>query len=1075
LISELESTMNTFRKLLLSVIVPVLFCAYSLNVAAQEFSEEEVNRLIENLDTQDELQYEATVDTLSAFGLPAVPTLINALESDIFLVQRGVRKALAGMGEPVVPAMLDAMESSSPQIRRNAARTLVDEDLNDSLIYAEAIHYALLKALSDPDERVRVSAGKALWEMTDESAAPSFEDDDKQSVFLTNLVKKLSDPDRDVRASAVQSLSVAVDTEPQTSISDLVSDLTTALNDESPYVRRIAAYTLGRIGEPAYVAIPQLIQALDDPDPMVRSATAWAFQDIGALAKEAMPQLQSLLNDPDLSVRGHAAMALAILGDSSEPVIRALREALKFPDEDTREQAAFTLGLVGQSGQVAFPELQELLKDNFPEVRRAASLALGRIGEPAAAAVPGLVDAIDDSDPLVRTNTVRALGRMGEAANIAVPGLRGALDDSYPTVRAHAARSLGQLGYEPGKAIPELSRLLDDPNQLARQFSAEALAKMAIRLQDKSADMTQGELGKAVSNLDVARQGLETAAATDKENANEYRDALGTVNLTIAALNTERYGLFYRLFENKLLMGIVAYLVLLPIFWWLLLWLRPLWLFHVNHALEPYEFAAPRALSEKNRFSTRYILLAGFYYYHPRVLDAWVKSQLPTIRDTFRSKTPAKLHGANISLPITLDGVLSTAPSASDLVPTFSRQPSCLLIWGEGGSGKTFLATETARMAMAEDENQRLTQHPMFPILLDQEIGSKPAKGEKAKNDAPSPLVEVVRGRLQNLTHSPEPLSAGVVTALLKRPSILLVVTDLSEKSKASQEQIRPELPDFPVNALVVTSRVDELLGQVMKTTIHTQRISAAQYPSLLESYVTTLGKDGLFDESGYAEAGHEFSRIVGRYKVPVLFAELHAERTITARESATGTTVSPGEPALPGNVPELIFSYLNEINPGIDVEYFHDTAYLIAWESLKEYLRPQTVKRKNILDILGGGEDAEEQLKYLAGDLNIMETVGASKGRYRFNMELFAEYFAAMHLIETRGSDEASWREFLQLADGIPGAPATVNDFLQALRLCCQSSVQQVPGFLLDELSSRIDSGTVPTGEAATVSGTES
>jgi hypothetical protein len=177
----------------------------------------------------------------------------------------------------------------------------------------------------------------------------------------------------------------------------------------------------------------------------------------------------------------------------------------------------------------------------------------------------------------------------------------------------------------------------------------------------------------------------------------------------------------------------------------------------------------------------------------------------------------------------------------------------------------------------------------------------------------------------------------------------------------------------------------------------------------------------------------------------------------------------------LPGNVPELIFSYLNEINPGIDVEYLHDTAYLIAWESLKESLRPQIVKRKSILDILGGGEDAEEQLKYLAGDLNIMETVGASKSRYRFTLELFAEYFAAMHLIETRGNDEASWREFLQLADGIPGAPATVQDFLQALRLCCQSSVQQVPGFLLDDLSSRIDGGPVPTGEATTVSGTES
>ena len=1056
--------MNTFRRRPLAVIAPFLLCLYCLNIAAQESPEEDIHRLIGDLNTQDELRYEAAIDSLEAIGLPAVPSLIKAFESDNFMVRRGVRDAVAGIGEPAVPALLEAMESGSPQVRSIAAEALVTSDLEDSFLYADAVHYALLKALSDPDQRVRVKAAKALWEMTDESASPNFKESDKREAALSALVKDLNDPERDVRASALQSLSTFVDIQPQFSLRDLVADLTTALDDESPHVRRIAAYTLGLIGEPAYASIPQLTQRLGDAEPIVRSAAAGAFADFGELAKDAIPQLESLLNDPDRIVRSDAAIALVQLGVISDRAVRELREALKYPDEDTREHAAFTLGLAGDSGEIAISELQEMLSDNYPEVRRAVTLALGRIGEPAGSAVSGLRAMLYDRDALVRTNAARALGRIGEAASSAVPDLQRALKDSSAAVRAHAARSLGQLGFEPAKSIPELSQLLNDPNQLARQFSAEAMAKMAVRLEEQEQGLTFNELGKGIATLELALQSLETAAATDKENADQYRNAIRTISLALTSLNTERYGIFYEFFENKLLVGIVAYLVLLPLFWWLLLWLRPLWLFKVNHALEPYEFAAPRALSEKNRFSTRYLLLAGFFYYHPRVLDAWVRTKLPTIRDSFQGKTTVESNRIRIPLPVTLDGETLTGLAASDLVPTFSRQPSCLLIRGEGGSGKTNLAIGIAHMAMAEDEKQCLSRHPMFPIMIDQEVAFDAGEGEKAKKKGPSPLVEIVRGQLQNLTHSPEPLSEGVVTALLKRPSILLIMTDLSERSDASREQIRPDLPDFPVNALAVTSRTEESLGQVMKTTLHPLRISAAQYPPFLEAYVTERSKTGLFGDGGYAETCQEFSRIVGRYQVPVLLARLHADSTIAAREAVTDTYELPGETMQSGDVLELIFSYLNEVNPGIDLESAYATARVVAWECLKASLRPQPVKRKDLLLALGE-EDAAERLKYLQKPLSMIQAVAATGSRYRFTLELLAEYFAAMHLIETRGNDEASWREFLQQADGIPGAPAAVRDFLQALRNCCLIATRQVPGFLLDELSSRINAGSTPAG----------
>jgi hypothetical protein len=48
-----------------------------------------------------------------------------------------------------------------------------------------------------------------------------------------------------------------------------------------------------------------------------------------------------------------------------------------------------------------------------------------------------------------------------------------------------------------------------------------------------------------------------------------------------------------------------------------------------------------------------------------------------------------------------------------------------------------------------------------------------------------------------------------------------VIITDLSELSQSTQSSIRPSSADFPANALVVTSRVEEVLAGVGKTVIH--------------------------------------------------------------------------------------------------------------------------------------------------------------------------------------------------------------------------------------------------------------
>jgi hypothetical protein len=65
-----------------------------------------------------------------------------------------------------------------------------------------------------------------------------------------------------------------------------------------------------------------------------------------------------------------------------------------------------------------------------------------------------------------------------------------------------------------------------------------------------------------------------------------------------------------------------------------------------------------------------------------------------------------------------------------------------------------------------------------------------------------------------------EPASAELVTRLLKRQRVLVIVLGFSELDQPTRSSIQPGNADFPANALVITSRVEEALGGASKTVI---------------------------------------------------------------------------------------------------------------------------------------------------------------------------------------------------------------------------------------------------------------
>jgi hypothetical protein len=74
----------------------------------------------------------------------------------------------------------------------------------------------------------------------------------------------------------------------------------------------------------------------------------------------------------------------------------------------------------------------------------------------------------------------------------------------------------------------------------------------------------------------------------------------------------------------------------------------------------------------------------------------------------------------------------SLAATSELLAKVFTRRRACLLIWGEGGSGKTSLACQLGRWALAEERSERLCEHVMLPVL----IGTTSTPGSAANRAA---------------------------------------------------------------------------------------------------------------------------------------------------------------------------------------------------------------------------------------------------------------------------------------------------------------------------------------------------
>jgi len=199
-------------------------------------------------------------------------------------------------------------------------------------------------------------------------------------------IPALRDRDETVRATAASSV---VFMRPR----EAVTALRPLLSDKMPFVRKEAAYALGKVGDP--LAAVELIRSMQrDKDREVRAAAAFALGTTGSI--DAVGPLTAALEkkptENDEFIRRSAARSIGQLAEN----VRGLNESSQTPEsflpERYKTAAMLDITDVAESFPV-FRSSEEVLKrvlldrSETDDTRREAAFALGAIGNPSSVAV----------------------------------------------------------------------------------------------------------------------------------------------------------------------------------------------------------------------------------------------------------------------------------------------------------------------------------------------------------------------------------------------------------------------------------------------------------------------------------------------------------------------------------------------------------------------------------------------------------------------------------------------------------------------------------------------------------------
>jgi len=409
---------------------------------------------------------------------------------------------------------------------------------------------------------------------------------------------------------------------------------------------------------------------------------------------------------------------------------------------------------------------------------------------------------------------------------------------------------------------------------------------------------------------------------------------------------------------------------------WLIYWFAPLRLLAIRSLLYKGETSVA-SLFKKLGVPVDYLLVIGFFVNKIRVLDAWTNANIESYQRYFLQLVSVNQRKTYVSRPIRIKGETFSSMTREEIFALFSSRRSLVWISGEGGSGKTTLALNIAKMLMSES---------VIPVLIE------PAsiRESKATN-----LSELARGILSAALDLEEAIEQPFFEALLRRKKIVIIFDSFSELSREQIGIVDPSNPGYFINSMIVTSRKPSTLS-IPIVDVQPVRISGENLASFLDSYLSLIGKRDIYNDSEFFRICTKLSSIVGNRDFPIVIAKMYADMI-----SRPNTDVNE-----PISIPGVMLAFLNNLNRLSDQSRYpdHMIQYIckkIAWECTKTDFYPKEVSLDSIIESLSLVNNARELLRYLVDDLGILVKVGVTRNKYHFSLDPLAEYLAAMYLVE--------------------------------------------------------------------------
>jgi len=622
-----------------------------------------------------------------------------------------------------------------------------------------------------------------------------------------------------------------------------------------------------------------------------------------------------------------------------------------------------------------------------------------------------------------RDDAVQVLSQCGE---LAIPGLLQAMQH-HPDVQVQlqAGDILAAIGKPSVEPLTQLINATNKPVE-ARILAIAALTRIAQSQPSGAMGIVQTLTERRLDNQDdrlIQISAIRALEMISKPTPTAWTEQVRDWSIKNSAVS----------------IGVASSLGL-GVLYLLILRLKPRWLL-----LMPERLTIPGAKIEMP------IGILRWLKYRPRVLDRWVADNLSQVESRFLKRQTVSDRSIHIPIPIKLGSQVTDLLSITDLQPIFRQSLVCLMIVGEGGVGKTSLACQIACWGMGlidEDKTgqpKMLSPHRMLPVLIEQELER-------------TCLLTAIREQLPRIEG--EFIADELLKALLRRQRVLVILDRVSEMQNDTYQQIQEALNQTPINALVITSRLDEKdLGRSYKTRLEPQKIEGARLSNFIQPYLERKGKRNIFEDDA------EFFRTCTRLSdmmaatlqsATALLVKLYVDQVINAGGLKTAQ--------LPDNIPDLMVKYLcwlnrpeaitKEIRRGDD-EILQD-AKVVAWQCLQEAsYRPSDCRYGDVLKAIEEikPNEAKDRLVYLDDCLCLVKIEG---DRVRVILDPVAEYLAAFYVVEhnQQENSEQRWQYFLDYLDADPVHLPTIRGFVLAVRNCAEQEGKKLPQGVLERLN---------------------